>query len=235
MHTNAQRFDLCLERGTALAVQLHRHQPWGELHHVGFQAQRLEGVGCFQAKQATAHYHATAGTGCGSADAVEVVEGAVDQARIAAGTFDRWHEGVGTCGQHQLVVAVAALGGDHFAALTVDFQHRFAEVQVHTVGTVEVLLAQGQGFGTAAAEVLGQVHAVVGALALFAEHMHFEALQGAAADQLFDAMVADHAVADDDQSLSLPAARCCLHKPILDQKKSAWSRSSRRLCLYSSR
>jgi hypothetical protein len=32
-------------------------------------------------------------------------------------------------------------------------------------------------------------------------------------------MVADHAVADDDQSLSLPAARCCLHKPILDQKK----------------
>ena len=106
---------------------------------------------------------------------------------------------------------------------------------MHAVGVVEIVLAQGQGLGTTAAEVFGQVHAVVGALALFAENLHLEALQGAAADQLFDAMVADHAVADDDQSLSLPAARCCLHKPILDQKKSAWSRSSRRLCLYSSR
>ena len=38
VHANAQRFDLCLERGTALAVQLNRHQPWGKFHHVGFQA-----------------------------------------------------------------------------------------------------------------------------------------------------------------------------------------------------
>ncbi|WP_232244538.1 hypothetical protein, partial [Pseudomonas putida] len=49
-----------------------------------------------------------------------------------------------------------------------------------------------------------------------------------------DEMVADHAVAEDAQALALPA-RGCLHKPILDQKKGAWSRSSRRLCLYSSR
>ncbi|MNI74838.1 hypothetical protein D3C73_1309490 [compost metagenome] len=114
-------------------------------------------------------------------------------------------------------------------------QHRFTQVQVHTVDAIEALLAQRQGFGTAAAEVFRQVHAVVGALALLAEHTQLEARQRAAFDQLLDAMVAHHAVADDDQSLSLPAARCCLHKPILDQKKSAWSRSSRRLCLYSSR
>jgi hypothetical protein len=49
------------------------------------------------------------------------------------------------------------------------------------------------------------VHPVVGALALFAEHMQLEALECATADQLFDAMVADHAVADDDQS-----SRCAL-------------------------
>lgn len=119
-----------------------------------------------------------------------------------------------------MVVAIAPLGGDDLAALTVDFQHGLTEVQVHAVGGVELVFAQGQGLGTAAAEVLGKVHTVVGTLALFAEHPHLEALQGAAADQLFDAMVADHAVADDDQSLSLPAARCCLHKPILDQKKA---------------
>ena len=235
VHAHAQRFDLCLERGTALAVQLHRHQAWRKLNHVGFQAQRFERVGGFQAEQATTNHHATAGTGSGSPDAIEVVEGAVDQAGVAAGAFDRRYEGVRTGGQHQLVVAVPAFGGNHFAAFAVDFQHAFAKVQVHAVGGVEIVLAQGQGFGTAAAEVFGQVYAVVGALALFAEHVQFEALVGAAADQLLDAMVADHAVADDDQSLSLPAARCCLHKPILDQKKSAWSRSSRRLCLYSSR
>ncbi|MCY1427555.1 hypothetical protein D9M71_434050 [compost metagenome] len=235
VHPHTQRFDLRLERGTALAVQLHRHQPWGEFHHMSFQPEGLQRVGRFQAEQATADYHATSGFTGGSANAIEIVEGAVDQAGIAAGAFDRRHERVRASGQHQVVVAVAALGGDHLKAFTVDFQYRFAQVQVHAVIAVEVLPAQGQGFGTAAAEVFGQVHAVIRALALFAEYPHLEALQGAATDQLFDAMVADHAVADDDQSLSLPAARCCLHKPILDQKKSAWSRSSRRLCLYSSR
>ena len=136
----------------------------------------------------------------------------------------------------KVTVANSGIGaGNHLAALAIDLQDRFAKVQVHAAGGVEVVLAQGQGFGTATAKVLGQVHSVVGALALLAEHPYLELLQGAAADQLFDTVVADHAVADDDQSLSLPAAHCCLHKPILDQKKSAWSRSSRRLCLYSSR
>ncbi|MNO54084.1 hypothetical protein D3C76_445470 [compost metagenome] len=220
VHPHTQRFDLRLQRGTALAVQLYRHQPWGEFHHVGFQPQRLESVGRFQAKQATADHHPPAGTACGSTNAIEVVQGAVDQAGIAAGAFDRRHEGIGAGGQHQLVVAIATFGSDNFAALTVDLQHGLTQVQVHAIGVVEIVLTQGQGFGTAAAEVFGQVHAVIRALALFAEYPHLEALQGAATDQLFDAMVADHAVADDDQSLSLPAARCCLHKPILDQKKT---------------
>jgi hypothetical protein len=131
-----------------------------------------------------------------------------------------------------LVVAVSALGGDHLAALAVDLQHRLAQVQVHAVGVVEIVLAQGQGSAQLPPKYSDRC-TVVGALALFAEHMHLEALEGATADQLFDAMVADHAVADDDQSLPLCAARCCLHKPILDQKKKgAWSRSSRRLPVF---
>ena len=52
-----------------------------------------------------------------------------------------------------------------------------------------------------------------------------------------DAVMADHAIADDDQSCSLCPVRCCLHSrsSITENEKGAWSRSSRRLCLYSSR
>ncbi|MCY1250364.1 hypothetical protein D9M72_639980 [compost metagenome] len=60
-------------------------------------------------------------------------------------------------------------------------------------------VAQGQSFGIAAAEVFRQVHPVVGTLALFTKDLHFEPCQGAALDQLLDAMMADHAVTHDDQ------------------------------------
>ncbi len=45
MHAHAQVLDTLLERGATEIVQLHRHQPWGEFHHMGFQAQRLQGIG----------------------------------------------------------------------------------------------------------------------------------------------------------------------------------------------
>ncbi|MDT4860290.1 hypothetical protein FQZ97_948420 [compost metagenome] len=87
--------------------------------------------------------------------------------------------------------------------LAVDFQHLYTEVQLHAVARIQIGFAQGQGLGIAAAEVLGQVHAVVGALALFTEHMHLILLECALLDQLLDAMMADHAVADDDQGVAL--------------------------------
>ncbi|MNO60169.1 hypothetical protein D3C76_507730 [compost metagenome] len=219
VHAHAQGLDLCLERRTALAVQLHRHQAWGKLHHMRFQAQGLECIGRLQAQQAATHHHATLGIAGGGADCIEVVEGAVDQAGVAAGPFDRRDERVGAGGQYQLVVRVAALGGNHLAARAVDLHHRFAQVQVHALAGVETLLAHRQGLGAAAAEVFGEVHTVVGTLAFFTEHPHLEVLQGATLDQLLDAVVADHAVADNHQLLSLPAVRCCRHSRSSIKKK----------------
>ncbi|MCY1291837.1 hypothetical protein D9M69_403970 [compost metagenome] len=201
VHADAQRLDLRLERQAAVVVQLHRHQAWGELHDMRLQAQRLQRVGRFQAEQTATDHHAATGVGGRRADAVEVGQGAIDQPRVALGAFDGRHEGIGTGGQHQAVIAEAAVGGDHFAAGAVDLQHRHAEVQGDAGALVQRRLAEGQRFGVAAGEVFGKVHAVVGAQRLLAEHVDPVAIQRAALDQLLDAVVADHAVADDDQRL----------------------------------
>jgi len=67
MHTDTERLDARLERRAALLVQLHRHQARSELHHMRFQAQRLQRIGRFQAEQATANHHAAPGASrCGT-------------------------------------------------------------------------------------------------------------------------------------------------------------------------
>ena len=63
-------------------------------------------------------------------------------------------------------------------------------------------------------QVLGQVHAIVGAPALFAEHQDAIARQRAALDQLLDAVMADHAIADDDQGLHGSRGGRCAHGSI---------------------
>ncbi|MNQ76391.1 hypothetical protein D3C85_912280 [compost metagenome] len=170
---------------------------------MGIQTEGFQRIGRFQAEQAATHHHATAGVVRRRADGVEVSQGTVDQARIAFGALDRRYEGVGAGGQHQLVVGQAALGGDHFAAFAVDLQDRHAQVQGHARMLVEAGFTQGQRLGIAAAEVFGKVHAIVGAQRFFAEDLDAIALQRAAFDQLLDAMMADHAIADDDQRLHI--------------------------------
>ena len=66
---------------------------------------------------------------------------------------------------------------------------------------IERRFAHGHRFGVAAAQVFGQVHAIVGAQRLVAKDVDAIALEGATRDQLLDAMVADHAVADNDKRL----------------------------------
>ncbi|MNH17009.1 hypothetical protein D3C79_766620 [compost metagenome] len=178
---------------------------------MGFQAQGFQGIGRLQAEQATADHHAPAGTVGGGTDGIEIIESAIDQARRPVRAFDRRHERIGASGQDQLIVRITPEVGDHFAARPVDLQHLLAQVQVNAVPGVQARLAQRQGLGIAAAEVFRQVHAVVGTLAFFAEHPHLEATQGTAFDQLLDAVMADHAVADDDQFFPLGDGRCCIH------------------------
>ncbi|MCY1418090.1 hypothetical protein D9M71_336370 [compost metagenome] len=203
MHAHAQLLDPRLEGLAALVIQLHRHQARGELHHMGIQTEGFQRIGRFQAEQAATDHHATARIGGGAADLVEIVEGAVDQSRVAFGAGDRRHEGVGAGGQDQLVVGVAAAAGDHLLALAVDLHNLLAEVGMHAVTGVVVRCAHGQGLGIPATEVLGQVHAVVGALAFLAEGVDLVPGQRAALDQLLDAVMADHPVADDDQGFAL--------------------------------
>ncbi len=96
MHADAQRFDAGFERLAAFLVQLHRHQAWGELDHMGFEAERFERIGRLQPEQSATDDHAALGVAGGGADGVQIIQGAVDQSRIALGTRDRRHERVGT-------------------------------------------------------------------------------------------------------------------------------------------
>ncbi|MNN66840.1 hypothetical protein D3C81_1824350 [compost metagenome] len=99
-------------------------------------------------------------------------------------------------------------------------------MQGDTGALVQLRLAEGQRFGIAAGEVFGEMHAVVGAQRLFAEHMDAVAIQRAALDQLLDAVVADHAVADDDQRLHISEGSVHWEhpaNPVPENKKGAWN------------
>ncbi len=90
---DSQRFDTRAQGSAALGVQLHRHQPGREFHHMGFQTQRLERVGRLQTEQTTAYHHTATGRRGRSADGIQIVQGAVHQLCSAGGAADRRHEG----------------------------------------------------------------------------------------------------------------------------------------------
>ncbi|MNZ50940.1 hypothetical protein D3C78_687410 [compost metagenome] len=211
VHADPERFDLRTQGRAAFSVQLHRHQARGEFHYVRFQAQRLEGVGSLKPQQATTDHHATPGIGCRGADGIEIIEGAVNQTRSALAALDRRHKGIRAGGQDQLVIGVTPRRSQHLPALAINLKHRFAQVQIHPMPGIQTRGAEGQGFSAAAAEIFGQVHAVVGTLAFLTEHPQLITAQGAAFDQLLDAVMPDHAVADDDQFFPLGDGRCCIH------------------------
>ena len=144
VHTDAQPFDLRLQRQATQFVQLHRHQARGKFHHMGFQAEAFQGIGRLQAQQPPAHHHTAPRIAGGAPDGIEVLEGAVDQARVAFGAVDVRYKGIGTRGQDQGVVGDAALGGDHLAPGTVDFQHRHSQVQGDTRRLVQRRVGQRQ-------------------------------------------------------------------------------------------
>jgi hypothetical protein len=158
-------------------------------------------MGGFQPQQAAAHHHAAARAVRSRADQVQVVERAVHQARCAFRARDRRHEGVGARRKYQFVVGAAAARGHDLAPAAVNLQHRRAQVQGHAFLFIQRRVAQRHRFGVASVQVFGQVHAVVGAAAFFAVDVDAVARKRAAGDELFDAMVAHHAVADDDEGL----------------------------------
>ena len=196
MHLHTQRLDARTQRRTAFGIQLHRHQAWGELHHMGFQAQRLQRIGCFQTEQPAADHHAPSGLHRRLTDRIQILQRAVDQPGRAPGTFDGRNKGIGTGRQYQLVISSTALRGDHLPPLTIDFQHRRAQVQLHARLLVQLRRSQRQRLGITTGKILGQVNPVVGPLALLGEHLDIMAIQRPQLDQLLHTMVTDHTVAD---------------------------------------
>ena len=89
----------------------------------------LEGIGRFEAEQATADDDAGFGPGTGRIDRVEVFDGAVDVAVFPVAAVDRRHERVGPGGEDKRVVAELPTGvGLHGPRLAVDVGHALADV-----------------------------------------------------------------------------------------------------------
>ena len=199
MHLHTQFLDLVTQHRAAVVVQLHRHQTRGELHHVGLQAQALEGVSRFQAQQATADHHAGLGAGGIGADGVQVVQGTVDKTVLVVLAVDGRHKRVGTGGQNQFVIGVVALGGGHAPVFAVNADHLLMQVQVDVVLGVPVSGAHGQVGVGGATEILGQMDTVIGELFFLTEHDDVVLRSCRGRHELLKEVVTHHAVADDDQ------------------------------------
>src|SRR5690606_19312626 len=80
VNVHPQLFDLGAQHTATALIHLHGHQAWGELHHVGFEAQVTQGFGAFQAEQPTTHHHALLGLGPGGRHGLQVFDRAVHKA-----------------------------------------------------------------------------------------------------------------------------------------------------------
>ena len=81
----------------------------------------------------------------------------------------------------------------------VDAGYLFVQVQLNALLGVPLQRAHGEIGMAGAAEILGQVNPVIGQLFFLAEHDDLEIGSGRAGAELFQEVMADHAVADDYQ------------------------------------
>ncbi len=177
---------------------MHGHQARRKLNDVSFQPQLLQRIGGFQPQQATADDHtALAFTGTGG-DRIQIVQRAVHKAAFALMSRHRRHKRARTGRQHQFIPAqCSAVAVVQATLLTIDRLHPTAAAQFNAVLGKKVLANQRELRGLFAGEVLRQVHAIVGRMALFAVHHDVILLMQITRYQLFQKMVADHAVTHD--------------------------------------
>src|SRR5690606_12931480 len=79
---------------------------------------------------------------------------------------------------------------------------------------IQLSLPQGEGFGITGTEVLGHVDPGILPLAPGTEHVALEGVQNPLLDQLSQTVMANHAIADDDQLL-LRSAVCRHVSPLV--------------------
>ena len=129
VYGNAQLFDHAAQHRRTALVQLRAHQRRGELHHMRGQGHVLEGIGGFKAEQSTAHHHADLRLRAGCLDGVEVFDGAVDVAVRQVAAFDGRHEGIGSGGEDERVVANAPpLVSEYALRVAIYLCHPFAHM-----------------------------------------------------------------------------------------------------------
>lgn len=201
-HLDPEGLDLVPQHGAAALVELHRHQPRGELHHLGLEPEQAQGVGRLQPQQAAADDHAAAGLGAGIADGGEIPQGAIHEAPLPLMAGDGGHEGDRAGRQHQAVVReLLAVGQRQGAGGPVEHLHLGPQPQRYAVLFIPGGIRHAQRLRGLAAKYLGQMHPVVGGVRLGAKYRHLEPAQATGRHQLFDEVVTHHAVAHHQQPL----------------------------------
>lgn len=94
---------------------------------------------------------------------------------------------------------MSTLRGADLPRVAIDSGDGFVETQLDAMFVVVVRGRQGQRVGVLTGEVVGQVDTVIGEVAFFAEYRDAVVMVLAAFDQLFDEVMADHAVAHHDK------------------------------------
>ncbi len=64
-----------------------------QTHHVGFETQRLEGTGGFEAKQTAPDHHPALAAPGGAANGFQILDGAIDEALVVLAALDGRHPG----------------------------------------------------------------------------------------------------------------------------------------------
>ncbi|ENO77080.1 cellobiohydrolase A [Thauera sp. 27] len=198
VHLHAQGLDLVAQDAAAFVVHLHRHQAGREFDDVGLEAEVAQRLGALQAEQAAAHHDALARDRASRLHRLEVLDGAIDEALVALAALDRWHEGIGPRGQHQLVVGQGdAVLRRHRACAAVDRRRAAAQPKREACLGEEAGGDQREVFRRLAGEEFGEVHTVVGDPRLLAQYGDFRTgdLQ---LPEFLEELVADHAMANEN-------------------------------------
>ena len=207
---DADLLDALAENGAARVVELQRHQPRRQLDDVRLHPQLLQRVRRLEPQQAAADHGAGAARVVGrpGGDRLQVLDGAVDEAAGQIAPGNGRHERRRAGREDQVVVRDLAAVDLDDPARAIDAPRARREADREAGGLVLPGTRQREILRRLAVEERRQADAIVGEPRLLAEHRHVERRPPGRGDPLPEKLeepVADHAVADDDQSIATTA------------------------------